>query len=106
MAGEPKNLYELEDYFELTVQGKNYEIDEPINWSNVSIQGNRDKDYYGLNYEFVSEKVTLTFPPGEGMELIESEYKLNGGDAKVQLTYGYIQTGVKKPQFIGFLNLN
>lgn len=106
MANEPKNLYQLEDFFRLFVMGVYYYIDEPVNWDKISIKGERDKDYFGLNYEFIDDKVTLTFPQGEGMEIIRGVYGLQGGDGKIVFEYGYIQEGIKKVQFIGNLNLN
>jgi hypothetical protein len=106
MANEPKNLYDLQDYFRLTIAGVFKYIEEPIGWDKINIQLKRDPDTYGLNYEFADETVSLIFPDNEGGEEIRAINEIDGSDADVSFEYGYIQNGAYKYQFKGKLNFN
>jgi hypothetical protein len=106
MANEPRNLYDYVEYFRLQISGIWKYIDEPINWDKLTIKLVRDDDLYGLNYEFIDDKITLIFPAGEGFEEIENEYGINGSDGKMVFEFGYNQGGSKKRQFAGTINFN
>lgn len=106
MANEPHNLYDYKDYFRLVGAGGIKYVGEPQGWDKIAIKIQRDKDYYGVNYEFVDPSVTLVFEVGKGYEEIEAEYKLAGGDGKMQFHYGYEYKGIQYTQFQGTINFN
>lgn len=102
----PRHLYELEDFFRLEVGGVFTFTEEPIQWDKVSIKSLRDADFYGMNYEFIDDKISLIFAENEGMAEIEAVYKTEGGDGQIFFEYGFIQQGIERVQFRGQLNLN
>lgn len=108
MANEPRNLYDLEDYFRVLIGGVWKYVDEPVGWDKVTIKLVRDKDWYGLNYEFVEgDTVTLLFAWGTGGgELLRDVYGSDGSDAEIAFEYGYYQNGTPKRQFAGVINFN
>lgn len=106
MANEPRNLYENLDFFRLLIDGVWKYIDEPIGWDKVNIKFDRDKDYYGLNYEFADEKTTLLFLMKEGGDELKMIYERDGSDGKVVYEYGYYQGSDLKVQFTGDVNFN
>jgi hypothetical protein len=107
MANEPKNLYDLTDFFRLTRAGIVVYDNEPIGWDKVQIKFQREKELFGLNYEFADETVSLIFPFNtEGGKIIEEAYEAEGADADVLFEYGFYQGGVEKVQFRGKMNFN
>ncbi len=100
---EPRNLYQLQDFFRLLIGGTVQYFDEPVKWKEAAITAERDKD---LNYEFIDPNIVLIFPFDEGGDQIQAEYESFGGDAIIGFEYGYTQGGVKKVQFKGNLNFN
>lgn len=107
MANEPYHLYDLEDYFRLLINGVWIYIEEPIGWDKISIKLERDKDYIGLNYEFVDPTVKLIFEFNEGGgQQLKTHYETYGSDADAKFEYGYRQLGAMKRQYAGTVNFN
>lgn len=102
-----QNLFEYDNFFNLIAYGISYPIAEPIGFDSANISGSRDKDFFGFNYEFIdSDKLTLTFREGDGMEIVQSVYNLNGSDGKILFEYGFRHLGARNVEFLGTLNLN
>src|SRR5215217_4298982 len=94
-----QNLFEYEDYFNLTAEGSTYSIKEPIGFDTVGIKGDRDPDFFGFNYEFIDNtKLVLTFREYEGKEIIQSIYKSKGSDGAIGFEYGFTYLGQKSVQ--------
>lgn len=84
-----KNLYQFADFFRLLLNGLWYDIQEPVGWDKITIRAVRDKEFWGMNYEFLPAEVTLIFVPHEGGDLLEQEYEKNLGDGNAFFQYGY-----------------
>lgn len=64
-------------------------IDEPIKWDQVNIKGNRDKENHGWKSQYSDGEIELEFDCGNGLEIIEAEYAVHGGDGETLFQYGY-----------------
>ena len=106
MANEPRNLYQLEDYFKLYIAGIWHYIDEPIGWDKTTLSLQRDKVWFGANYEFADEKSSLLFLEREGGSLLRGVYEEEGSDGVAIFEYGYYQGSTEVRQFKGSVNFN
>jgi hypothetical protein len=104
---DPKYLYQWVEFFRLLIDGVYLYIEEPIGWDKINISGKRDKDVYGLNYEFVDEKLNMIFEDhhGGGNE-IRALYDDRGSDHSIRFEFGYYELGNPVVQYAADLNFN
>lgn len=83
-------------------------ISEPIGWGEAEKVFERDEDYHGFHYEYISANTPLTFLCEHSRHLIEDVYSSEGGDGNIYLQYGIAELNgvIVVVEYEGRLDLN
>lgn len=98
---------EYSPFFQLVYGITEQEIAEPVGWGEAERVLERDPDFHGFHYEYISADTPLLFTCNHGKDLITEVYEAKGGDGEIYLQYG-LKDGVSivVVEYEGRLNLN
>lgn len=83
------------------------EIAEPIGWGEADMVLDRDPDYHGFHYEYISAATPLTFTCDHARGMITEVYESEGGDGLIYLEYGLSDgSAIIVTEYEGRLDLN
>lgn len=103
--GGTRSEYEI--FFRLVYESTVEYIPEPVGWGEAEFMLDRDEDYHGFHYEYISAGTPLTFTDYHGRDLITEVYEAKGGDGLIYLQYG-LKDGstIVVTEYEGRLDLN